>query len=164
MTTHHSTADAVRPPRLLALDPAAPAAQLAEALFGWWSRAWSEGAPVVALVAEECQAGLLDALRRRFQAAEPAAAKVAAELREGIRLLTDRGACLIAGGEGRPALLANLDLGPGLLARLDRPLPLLAVGTREENPASGELPGVRPLPFGADGLQAPDSIPSDDRS
>ena len=148
MTTLHSTADAVRPPRLLALDPAAPAAQLAEALFGWWSRAWSEGAPVVALVAEERQAGLLDALRRRFQAAEPAAAEVA---------------CLIAGGEGRPALLANLDLGPGLLEWLDRPLPLLAVGTREENPASGELPGVRPLPFGADGLQAPDSIPSDDR-
>ena len=44
---------------------------------------------MVALVAEERQAGLLDALRRRFQAAEPAAAEVAAELREGIRLLID---------------------------------------------------------------------------
>jgi len=153
MSKPHPTATSVSPRELLLLDAAAPAAQLAEGLFLHWQQHWSGHLPLLALVEEQRQAALLEALCRRFRASAPCATDHTA-LRTAIRSLSDRGACLIAGGgEGEAALLTNLHLGAPLLAALQTPLPLLAVGTMEENPFYGEIGNLdlRPCPFGTGG-------------
>lgn len=138
------------------LDPTAPTAQLAERLYAHWEERWQSQPPMLALIPEARQAAFLEALRRRVEKAEPVAV-LAEDLRSAIRQLTDRGACLIMGGqESRPALLNNLSLSSALLSALTAPLPILALGTLEENPLDRETgpSDFAPKIFGVHGLAA----------
>lgn len=136
------------------LDSAAPTAQLAERLYAYWKEHWRTGLPVLALIPEIRQAAFLEALRKRMEKADPIESLSAEELRSAIRILTDRGACLVFGGQdSRPALLNHLSLSSVLKQALNAPLPILILGTVEENPLFAEngSPDFAPIAFGVHG-------------
>ncbi len=123
------------------LSPAAPVAQAAE----WLVQAWLAAPKVrLVLVDEARQSAFLDALRARVCKLEPLSECSSDDLADAILQVVDTGACLIAGGHGKqPALATNLRVHPTLLRLVGQPLPLLMVGTMEENAA--ELPPLRPF-------------------
>lgn len=136
------------------LDSTAPTAQLAERLYAYWKAHWRAGLPVLALITETRQAAFLEALRKRMEKADSIESLPAEELRGAIRILTDRGACLVLGGQdSRPALLNHLSLSPVLNQALSAPLPILILGTVEENPLFTEngSPDFAPIAFGVAG-------------
>ena len=141
------------------LDSTAPTAQLAERLYAYWKEHWPAGLPVMALIPETRHAAFLEALRKRMEKADPIESLSAGELRSAIRVLTDRGACLVFGGQdSRPALLNHLSLSPILNQALGAPLPILILGTVEENPLFTEngSPDFAPIAFG---VQGPETNP-----
>lgn len=136
------------------MDSTAPSAQLAERLYGYWKEHWRGGLPLLALIPENRQAAFLDALRKRMEKAEPIEDHSAKTLRSAIRALTDRGACLVFGGQdSQPALLNHLSLSLALIQALSQPLPILVLGTVEENPlfAQNGSPDFAPIAFGVHG-------------
>ncbi|MDA1114191.1 MAG: hypothetical protein O3A95_07830 [Planctomycetota bacterium] len=145
MNTLHFTPDHAAPESPLSasgekvfyLDPETPVAEAAEAfLDAWLAR------PVISmiLVPESQHAAFLAALRPRIAKLPAAENSFKQELAAAIQCISDAGATLIVGGQDlRPALATNLILNHRLLASLGQAVPLVMVGTHEENVASQEL-------------------------
>lgn len=142
-TLHHTSVDAMQESPLQAsgelvyLLPAdMPVATAAERFMKLWE---ARRVAAVILLPEARQAAFLAALRPRVHKllSDPAIDNdLFADL---IRQVTDGGACLLCGGhDQRPALASNLLLNRPLIARIGAPVPLVMIGTLEENTAEME--------------------------
>lgn len=123
--------------KVFCLNPETPVAQAAEAfLEAWLAR------PVISmiLVPESQHATFLAALRPRIAKLPAAENSSKQELAAAIHCISDAGATLVTGGHDlQPALVTNLKLNHRLLVSLGQAVPLVMVGTHEENVASQEL-------------------------
>lgn len=113
-----------------------PVATAAERFMYLWQE---RRVAAVILVPEARQAAFLTALRPRVHKllADP---EVDADgFSDLIRQVADGGACLLCGGhDRRPALASNLLLNRALIERIGAALPIVMVGTLEENTAEME--------------------------
>ena len=123
--------------KVFCLDLETPVAQAAEIFLEIWL-----ARPVTSMimVPESRNAAFLGALRPRIAKLAAAENASAEELAAAIHRIADAGATLVTGGHDlQPALVTNLKLNHRLLASLGHAVPLVMVGTLEENVASHEL-------------------------
>lgn len=142
-TLHHTSVDALQESPLQAsgevvyLLPAdMPVATAAERFMKLWE---PRRKTAVILVPEARQAAFLTALRPRVHKLLSDSSIDGETFADFIRQIADGGACLLCGGHDlRPALASNLLLNRSLLSRIGAPLPMVMVGTLEENTAEME--------------------------
>ncbi|MDP7063198.1 MAG: hypothetical protein QF489_09755 [Planctomycetota bacterium] len=129
-----------------------PVASVAEWVMASWWQGYREGPVAMVLVGQSEMSAFVTALRARFLnlEAEASDSKVNQALPAAVQAATDRGACLIAGGQnGLPSLVTNTLLSGSLLDALQAPAPLLLVCCQEENQSAVEdlAERLRLLPF-----------------
>lgn len=106
-----------------------------------WLESYKEHPVAMVLVGQTDQSAFIAALRARFLNLEcqPTNTKADQSLPAAVQVATDRGACLIAGGQnGLPSLVSNTLLSGSLLDALQAPAPLLLVCSQEENNSAVE--------------------------
>ena len=106
-----------------------------------WLESYKEHPVAMVLVGQTDMSAFITALRARFLNLEsqPTNTKADQSLPAAVQVATDRGACLIAGGQnGLPSLVSNTLLSGSLLDALQAPAPLLLVCSQEENDSAVE--------------------------
>ena len=145
MNTLHFTTDQAAPEspllasgeKVFYLDPEMPVAEAADAFMELWLE---RPVTFMILVPESHNAAFLAALRPRIAKLPASESSSKEELSASIHRIADAGATLVAGGQDlQPALVTNLKLNRRLLASLGHAVPLVMVGTQEENAANQDL-------------------------
>lgn len=126
--------------------PGQPVASVAEWVMASWLESFTSQPVAMVMVGQTEMSALVTALRSRFLSLEsqPTNSKADQSLPAAVQVATDRGACLIAGGQnGLPSLVSNTLLSGSLLDALQAPAPLLLVCCQEENDSAVEDLAVR---------------------
>lgn len=132
--------------------PGQPVASVAEWVMASWLDSYQQQPVAMVMVGQAEMSAFVSALRARFLNCEgqPTNTKADQSLPAAVQVATDRGACLIAGGQdGLPSLVSNTLLSGSLLDALQAPAPLLLVCCQEENHSAveGLAERLRLFPF-----------------